>query len=72
MLHDDAVNLKKLGTIEMKRASHIEFNHDSQKWFVASALTKRVLKDDFETRAEALSWEKDWYSPGGNGWGEIL
>jgi len=71
MLHDDSFNLKEFGDIKMKRASHVEFNEKKQKWFVQSALTNIILKDDFDTRKDALTWEKEHYSPGGKGWNEI-
>jgi len=71
MLHNDAVDLKKFGHIQMQRASHVEFNEGSQCWEVTSAQTKKLLKADFKTRSEALTWEKSFYSPGGPGWGEF-
>ena len=71
MLHDDAVDLAELGHIEMSRASHVEFDNDKQAWFVQSAATMKILKDDFKTRAEALTWEKNYYSPTGEGWHEL-
>lgn len=71
MLHDDAVDLGELGKVEMSRASHVEFCNEKQAWFVQSALTLKILKDDFKTRAEALTWEKNYYSPDGEGWHEL-
>lgn len=71
MLHDDAVDLTELGQIEMSRASHVEFNNEKQAWFVQSAASLKVLKDDFRTRADALAWEKSYYSPDGEGWKEL-
>ena len=71
MLHDDAVNLAEFGKVEVKRASHVEYNNEVGCWLVQSAKTGIILKDDFKTRAEALAWEKVHYSPGGRGWGEL-
>ena len=71
MLHDDAVDLTLFGKVEVKRASHVEFSIAKQAWFVQSAKTLVILRDDFKTRAEALAWEKKYYSPGGPGWEEI-
>lgn len=71
MLHDDSVNLAELGTIEMSRASHVEFDNEKQAWYVQSALTLKILKDDFPDRASALAWEKSYYSPSGEGWAEL-
>jgi hypothetical protein len=71
MLHDDDVNLAEFGKIEVTRASNVEFNNDKGAWYVQSAKTLIVLKDDFATRQEALAWEKVHYSPGGLGWNEL-
>lgn len=71
MLQDDAIDLRQFGEIEVTRASHVEFSNALQKWIVISAATMKVLKDDFETRAEALAWEKEFYSPSGAGWTEL-
>lgn len=84
MLHDDAVDLSQFGKIEVTRASHVEFfdgqvSSDEFKrfegmavgWYVQSAKTLDVLKSGCSTRAEALAWEKEWYSPGGGGWSEL-
>lgn len=71
MLHDDAVDLSTLGQVEVTRASHVEFDNGKQRWFVQSAKTLEILRDDFLTREEALAWEKLYYSPGGKGWAEL-
>lgn len=71
MLHSDAVNLSLLGKVSVSRASNVEFNNDKQAWFVQSAKTLLILRDDFQTREAALEWEKLYYSPGGAGWGEL-
>lgn len=71
MLQDDQVDLREFGSIEVTRASHVEFDNAKQTWFVQSAKTLEVLRDDFKTRDEALTWEKQYYSPGGQGWHEI-
>ena len=71
MLQDDAVDLRELGTVEVTRASNVEFDNAKQAWFVQSCKTLAILKDDFQTRAEALAWEKTYYSPSGAGWTEL-
>ncbi len=77
MLQSDEVDLYPFGELEVKRASNVEFNNKSgngivaQAWFVESAATGEILKDGFLTRAEALAWEKAWYSPSGQGWKEF-
>lgn len=71
MLHDDAVDLAQFGQVLVSRASNVEFSNEAQAWFVQSALTGKMLREDFKTRKEALDWEHDHYSPGGQGWGEL-
>ena len=71
MLQDDQVDLREFGQIEVTRASHVEFNNETQCWYVQSAKSLEILRSDFKTREEALSWEKLYYSPDGQGWGEI-
>lgn len=70
MLHDDAVDLSQFGLLEVARASHVEFAEVTQEWYVESAKTGEKLFWA-KTRAEALAWEKAYYSPGGEGWAEL-
>lgn len=72
MLWDDAVNLRELGPVVVERASHVEFNNATKMWEVKSAKTLKVLRDNFKTRKDALSWEKVYYSPGQAGWRELM
>ena len=76
MLHDDAVDLSQYGEISVSRASHVEFalgleTGPQRGWYVQSAKTMKILAYGFQTRAEALAWEKYWYSPSGPGWTEL-
>ena len=70
MLHDDTAELESLGTVTTTRASHVEFCNERQQWYVQSAKTKKMLKY-FDTRQQALAWERDYYSPSGQGWQEL-
>lgn len=70
MLHDDVAELESFGKVDVTRASHVEFDNDTQKWFVQSAKTLEVLKF-FDSRTEALDWERSYYSPKGEGWKEL-
>jgi len=72
MLHDDSVHLEEFGQVKVERASHVEFDNVTQKWYVQSAKTLKMLKADFETRVEALAWEKQYYSPDSQGWKEFV
>lgn len=71
MLHSDYVDLTDLGKPMIKRASNIEFDNSKQRWFVQSAASGKILRDDFMTRNEALQWEAHYYSPSGDGWKEF-
>ena len=71
MLWDDSVDLSALGPVEVTRASHVEFNNVVGHWYVQSAKTGYILRDDFKTRQDALAWEKVYYSPGQPGWREL-
>lgn len=71
MLHDDRAGLEALGPVSTTRASHVEFDQRRQRWYVQSARTERILADDFLSRAEALAWEREYYSPSGKGWAEF-
>lgn len=71
MLHDDTAEIETLGKVSVKRASHVEYDNERQQWYVQSAATLKIL-EYFNTRDEALSWEKEYYSPKGKGWEEIV
>lgn len=72
MLHDDRVDLTALGLgpVQITRASHVEWC-SSRRWIVLSAKTGKLLAHGFVTRAQALEWESDHYSPTGAGWREL-
>lgn len=70
MLHDDLAEIETFGHVTTKRASHVEFDNDRQKWYVQSARTEKML-GYFDTRQQALEWEKNYYSPDGQGWTEL-
>lgn len=71
MLQDDAVDLTEFGSVEVTRASHVEFCNQEQGWYVESAKTGQRLVSGFKTRGEAIAWEKNYYSPSGAGWAEL-
>lgn len=71
MLHDDAFDIAAFGPVQVTRASNVEFNNATGKWYVQSARTGRILKADCDTREGALAWEKEFYGPGGKGWAEL-
>jgi hypothetical protein len=71
MLHSDVLDLTEFGEVKVVRASNVEFDNQTQAWTVTSAKTGKLLKGDCHTREEALKWEKNYYSPDGEGWEEL-
>lgn len=71
MLQDDAIDLTQFGQVEVSRASHVEFCNREQGWYIESAKTGERLASGFKTRGEAITWEKNYYSPSGAGWAEL-
>ena len=70
MLHDDNFDISRFGKPTVVRASNVEFDNDAGVWTVTSAKTGQFLHAA-STRKAALEWEKQFYSPGGEGWFEI-
>lgn len=64
----DGSTMGKVGVDETGWEQH---RHIPVGWYVESAKTLLVLKSGFQTRAEALAWEKTYYSPSGLGWAEL-
>ena len=71
MLYDGTLDLAKLGKQKISRASHVEFNNETGKWYVQSARTLKMIREDFDSRSKALAFEKEYYNPGGLGWDEL-
>lgn len=72
MLHDDDFNMDVYGVVNVQRASHVEFNNATGCWYVQSAKTGLMLRDNFKSRKDALAWEKIYYSPSQAGWLELI
>lgn len=85
-LWTDDVRLAELGTMHVRRASHVEFDDRHQSWYVREAepggaarrWLQRLLGLDFgqllhraTTRASALAWEHEYFQPGGPGWKQL-
>jgi hypothetical protein len=54
-LHTDAIPLQSLGTLEVQRASTIEFNPTSQQWEVKDAAGAILFTNP--SRSCCLAWE---------------
>ena len=59
-LHTDAIPLQSLGTLEISRATTIEFNPASQQWEVKDATGVTLHSDP--SRSCCLAWEVDRFN----------
>jgi hypothetical protein len=62
-LHDDDTTqaLKDLGSVRIKRASHVEWDDEAGKWWVDLGPTCRgEHAEGFVTREDALLFEQAW------------
>ena len=57
-LYTEAINLKNIGTLEIQRATNIEFNDGTQLWEVRDAKDNGILYQD-ASREICLRWEHD-------------
>ena len=57
-LYTEAIDLKNIGTLEIKRATNIEFNDHTQLWEVRDAKNNGILYQD-ASREICLRWEHD-------------
>jgi len=63
-LYTDDINLFAIGKItNVRKASNVEFNVETQKWEVTS-LNGKVLHEN-TNREKAIGWEIMAFSPGG-------
>ncbi len=59
-LHTDAIPLQSLGTLEVHRATSIEFNSASQQWEVKDA--EGVILHSHPSRSCCLAWEVERFN----------
>ena len=59
-LHTDAIPLQSLGTLEISRATSIEFNALTQQWEVEDA--EGVILFSHPSRSCCLAWELDRFN----------
>ena len=55
-LYTEAIDLKNIGTLEIKRATNIEFNDRTQLWEVRDAKNNGILFQD-ASREVCMKWE---------------
>lgn len=58
-IYDESIDLATLGSLTIRRASHVEPNHEGLWTADLSPLEGPVL-GPFPTRSEALDAERDW------------
>ncbi len=64
-LYDDELDLQNVGKIiNMRRASHVDFNEITQLWEVRSAKTGELVHVD-KSYGKAVEWEIINFSPSG-------
>ena len=59
-LHTDAIPLQTLGTLEVQRATNIEFNSAVQQWEVKDATGLTLYSDP--SRSCCLAWEAQHFN----------
>ncbi len=86
-LWTDEIRWVCLGSVHVRRASHVEFDDRRQCWCVREAIPRGVVRRWLQrllsrpmgrvlhvasSRRSALAWEKEYFQPGGSGWTDIL
>ena len=59
-LHTDAIPLQSLGTLEIQRATQIEFNPATQQWEVQDPAGVILFRDP--SRSRCLAWEQQQFN----------
>ena len=59
-LHTDAIPLQSLGTLEISRATNVEFNPATQQWEMEDA--EGVILFSHPSRSCCLAWELDRFN----------
>ena len=59
-LHTDAIPLQTLGTLEVQRATSIEFNASTQQWEVKDAAGAILFTKP--SRSRCLAWEVEHFN----------
>lgn len=61
-LWTDALPLAEFGTLDVQRASHVEFNPIAQLWEVRLAESPEQVVFADQSRERCLSWEHDFFN----------
>jgi hypothetical protein len=61
-LYDDLLHKLNLGSMTMRRASHVEFNPTLQEWEVSLAEKSGEVVYRHPSRSVCLAWERDYFN----------
>ena len=59
-LYTEAIPLRELGRLSIRRASTIEFDDAAQQWVVRSPSGTELFRDP--ARQRCLDWERDFFN----------
>ncbi|MFN7141722.1 MAG: hypothetical protein ACK4UN_20565 [Limisphaerales bacterium] len=59
-LYTEILDLNSIGALEVKRASHIEFDNESQKWEVRNQIG--MVLYSHPSREICLQWEHQYFN----------
>jgi hypothetical protein len=62
-LYSELLDLRQLGRLQVRRATRIEFNADTQFWEVLPAEGASTALFSAPTRSECLAWEQANVTP---------
>ena len=62
-LYSELIDLRQLGRLQIRRATRIEFNADTQLWDVLPAEGASVALFSAPTRRKCLAWEQANVTP---------
>ena len=57
-LYHEAIDLRTLGVLEIRRASEVEFNPATQVWEVRTPGAPQTVLFSHRSRQECLDWER--------------
>ena len=57
-LYTEAIDLRSLGTLEIKRLTDVRFDDESQQWEVVMSTTGEIVHCD-PSREACLTWERE-------------
>ena len=61
-LYTEAIDLRSLGPLAIRRATNIEFNHATQQWEIRTLRDSCLLFTN-ASRTACLAWEQEHLSP---------